>query len=247
MLVVLLDDRLFVLLILLANEFLGSEEVDDIVIVGLLHRLVDLTMGEVLVSGDIDLADLGLDFLIHADEDLDVARMIHIVLLNDMHLCVVETFLREVFLDHRLSVVLEVRRHLRALADTGFDFDILAFTFLESLVAHLADTRALGELDDEPYLGALNLLRLDLDIGEETLFPEAFDGLGDLVSRHFNLISHSQTGETDEHEVFVAIGAFHLDTGYLVCLTRHAVFDLGHIGDRHRVVLRPHTQAEYQQ
>ena len=247
MLVVLLDDRLFVLLILLANEFLGSEEVDDIVIVGLLHRLVDLAMGEVLVSGDIDLADLGLDFLIHADEDLDVARMIHIILLNHMHFGVVETFLREVFLDHRLSVVLEVRRHLRALADTGFDFDILALTFLESLVAHLADTRALGELDDEPYLGALNLLRLDLDIGEETLFPEAFDGLGDLVSRHFNLISHSQTGETDEHEVFVAIGAFHLDTGYLVCLTRHAVLNLGHIGDRHRVVLRPHTQAEYQQ
>ena len=105
----------------------------------------------------------------------------------------------------------------------------------------------MGELDDEPYLGALNLLRLDLDGREETLFPEAFDGLGDLVSRHFDLVADRQAGETDEDEVFVAIGAFHLDTGNLVCLTRHAVFDLGHIGDRHRVVLRPHTQAEYQQ
>ena len=247
MFVVLLDNRLFVLLVLLANEFLGSKEVDDIVIVGLLHRLVDLAMGEVLVTGDIDLSDLGFGLLIHSDEDFDVARMVGIVALDNMHLGVMETFLRKVFFNDRLGMVLEVRRHLRALPDTGFHLHVLAFAFLESLIAHFADTGPLLQLNNQPYLGTFDLLRFDLHIREESLFPEAFDSLGNLVSRHLNLIADRQAGETDKHEILVAIGALHLDTRDLVGLTRHTVFDLRHINGRHRVALRPQAKTEYQQ
>ena len=247
MLVILLDNRLFVLLILLANEFLGPKEVDDIVIIGFLHRLVDLAMGEVLVAGDIDLSDLGFGLFIHADEDFDVARMVGIVALDDMHFGVMETFLRKVFLDYRFRMILEVGRHLRALPDTGFHLHVLALAFLESFVAHFADTGPLLQLNNQPYLGAFDLLRFDLDGGEESLLPEAFDSLGDLVSRHFNLIADRQAGETDKHEILVAIGALHLDARDLVGLTRHTVFDLRYISGRHRVVLRPQAKTEYQQ
>ena len=247
MLVILLDNRLFVLLVLLANEFLGPEEVDDIVIVGLLHRLVDLAMGEVLVTGDIDLSDLGFGLLIHSDEDFDVARMVGIVALDNMYFGIVEAFLREVFFYYRLRMILEVGRHLRSLPETGFDFDILAFAFLESFVAHFADTGSLLQLNNQPDLGAFDLLRFDLDGGEESLLPEAFDSLGNLVSRYFNLIADRQAGETDKHEILVTIGALHFDARDLVGLTRHTVFDLRHISGRHRVVLRPQAKTEYQQ
>ena len=43
-LVVFLDDRLFVLLVFLDHELLRAEQVDDIIVVRFLHRLVDLAM-----------------------------------------------------------------------------------------------------------------------------------------------------------------------------------------------------------
>ena len=75
-LVVFLDDGSLVFLVLLGDEFLGTEEVDDVVVVGLLHRLVDLSVREGLVAGDIDLAYFGLHFLIDDDSHLDVSRVI---------------------------------------------------------------------------------------------------------------------------------------------------------------------------
>ena len=93
-LVVFLDHRQLVFLIFGGDEFLGAEEVDDIVIVRFLHCLVDLPVRERLVTGDVYLTHFGLHFLIHPHEHLHVARVIRIGLLHNVHLGVVETFLR---------------------------------------------------------------------------------------------------------------------------------------------------------
>ena len=77
--------------------------------------------------------------------------MVGIVLLDNVHFGIVVAFLCEVFFYYRFRMILEVGRHLRALAETGFHLHVLALAFLESFIAHLADTRPLGELDDEPY------------------------------------------------------------------------------------------------
>ena len=224
--VVFLDNRLFVFLVLGGNEFLGAEEVDDIVIVRFLHRLVDLTVGQRMVAGDIDLTDFRFGFLVHGDKDAHVARMVGVGFLDDVYLGVVESFVGKVFLDHRLGMILYVRGHLTALTDTGFDFYILPFTLFESFITHLADTGTLCQLDDEPDLIALDLLGFDLDIGEQTLFPETFDGFGDLCAGHLYLISHSETGEADEHKVFVTIRALYFDSRYLVSFAGESVLYL---------------------
>ena len=225
-LVIFLNHRLFVFLIFLGDELLGAEEVDDIVIVRLLHRLVDLAVRQGLITGDIDLSDLGLRFLVNSDQHPYIPRMIRIVLLNHMHLCIMKSLLRQVFLDHRLRMVLQIRCHLASLTNTGFHLHILSLAFLQSLIAHLADTRALLQRNDQPYLVTLDLLCLNLHRREQALLPETFDRLGDLVSRHLNLISHRQAGEADQHEILIAVRPFHFNPCNLVGLTRHPVLNL---------------------
>ena len=123
-------------------------------------------------------------------------------------------------------MVLQVRRHLTTLTNTCFYFHVLLLTFLQTLVAHLADTRTLLQRNNEPYLVSLDLLRFDLHGREQTLFPETLDGFGDLVTRHFYLIAYSKTGESYQHKILVAIRSLHFDVGYLVGLTRHTVLDV---------------------
>ena len=156
--IIFLDYRLFVFLILLGHEFLGAEKVHDIVIVGLFHRLVDLAVSQGVVAGDINLADLGFRLLIDSNQHLYVPGTILIVALDNMHHGVMEPLLRQIFLDHCFGVVLKVRRHLGTLTDTGFHLYILALAFLKSLIPHLADTRTLLQVDDQPYLCSLDLL-----------------------------------------------------------------------------------------
>ena len=161
-LIVFLDHRLLVFLVFFRHEFLGAEEIDDIVIVRLLHRLVDLPIGQGLVTGDIDLTHFRLGFLIDTDQHTHIARMIRIVLLDHMHFRVMKTFLGEVFLDYGLGMVLQVRRHLRALPDTGFYLDIFFLTLLDPLVTHFTDTRPLLQRNYQPDLIAFDLLGFDL-------------------------------------------------------------------------------------
>ena len=230
MFVVFLDDSDFVFLVFLSDKFLCAEEVDDVVVVGFFHRLVDLSVGECFVAGEVYFTHFGLGFLVDSQQHFDIARMVLVVLLQHIHFGIVETFLSEVFFDDSLGVVLEVRRHLRALTDTHFDFHIFFLAFLESFVAHFAHTRALLQVDDQPYLVAFDLFRTDLNRREQTLFPETFDGLGDLVAGHFDLIAYGESGEADEDKILIAVSALHLDACYLVGLTRHAVFDIRHSG-----------------
>ncbi len=91
--VILFDDGKLVLLVLFGDEFFGSEEVDDIVIIRLLHRLVDLRVGQRLVAGDINLAHFCFGLLIHVDGYLDIARVVLIVELQHLHLGIVESLL----------------------------------------------------------------------------------------------------------------------------------------------------------
>ena len=56
-LVVLFDDEFLIVFKLGSHELLRTEEVDDVVVVGLLHGAVDLGSSERLVAADEDLTD----------------------------------------------------------------------------------------------------------------------------------------------------------------------------------------------
>ena len=226
-LVVFLNDSFLILLILLGHEFLGAEEVDDVVVIGFLHRLVNLVVRQGLVAGDVDVSDLGLDLFIHIDINLHVARMVSIVVLQHVNLGVVEAFFGEILLDDRFGAVGDVRGHLAALVDTDLHFNILFLAFLEAVIDYIRDAWTLLEANLEPYLAALYLGSGNLHVGEESLFPEPTDCFGDLVTGYFNLVAYIQAGETDDDEVLIAVGTADGDTGYFVRLAREGILDIG--------------------
>ena len=219
---------MFVFLKLGGDELLRTEQVDDVVVVRLFHRLVDLRVAECLVAGDVDLADLRLGFLIDIHEHLHVTLAVRIRLLQYLYIRVVETFLGEILHHHCLGAVGEVRCHLCAFADAYLDFHILFLALLQSVVGDVAHTWALFELNLQPYLVALNLRGGDLHVGEQSLLPESADTFRYLVAGHFDLVAYCQARETDQHKVLVTRCTAYADAGYLVGLARHGVLDLRH-------------------
>ena len=180
-----------------------------------------------MVSCDIDLTDLRFLFLVHRNQHTHITRVVLVIALQDMHLRVVVTLLGEVFLNHRLGMILQVGCHLAALTQAGLDLYILFLTLLQALVTHLADTRTLLQRNHQPDLVTLDLLRTDLHLREQSLFPETLHRLRDLVTRNLDLIAYRQTGETDQHKILVTVCSFHLDPGDLVRLAVHRVLDVG--------------------
>ena len=224
-LVVFLDDRFLILLELLGDEFLGAEEIGDVVVVGLLHRTVDFQVRERLVAGDIDFADLGFLFLIDVYHHLDIAGMVFVVLLKDLDIGVHVTFLGIVFLDDGLGAVCQVWRHLCATTDADLDFQVLFVGTTDAIVFDRRDARALFERDVQPHFIALELSCLNTNVGEQPLFPETTNGFGDRVAGNLYFVAFGETGESDEHEIFVRLRSGNRDVGYLVGPALQRIFD----------------------
>ena len=140
-LVVLLDNRRLVFLVLFGHELFRAEQVRDMVIVGLLHRMVNLRMRQRLVTRDINLPDLRLHFLIDVDSHFHVAHLIAVWELQHLYFGIVETFLRKVFLDDGFRAVAQVRRHLRAFRDANFHLKVFFLTFLQTVIHHFGHAR----------------------------------------------------------------------------------------------------------
>ena len=162
MLVVFLNNGLFVFLIFGGDKLLGTEEIDDMIIIRLLHRLIDLHIGQSLITGDVYLTHFRLRLLIYTHQHANISRMVRIVTLDDLHIGIMESFLRQVFLNHRLGVVLHIGCHLTSLTNTGFHFHIFPLTFLQSFISDFADTGTLFQSNNQPDLISLYLTGFDL-------------------------------------------------------------------------------------
>ena len=78
-LVVFFNDKFFVIFELLLHKLFGTEEIDNIIIIGLLHRTVDLGMRKRLVTCDIQLPHTSLVFLIHIDRHFHISWASNII------------------------------------------------------------------------------------------------------------------------------------------------------------------------
>ena len=163
MLVVFLYYGLFVFLILGGYEFLGSEEIDNMVVIRFLHCLVDLQIRKSLVSCNINLAYFRLSFLVHSYQHTYVTRTIRIVTLNDLYICIMESLLCQIFGYHCFGVVLQIRGHLTALSKPGLHFHILFLAFLQAFELYGADTGTLFQGYNQPNLVVHYLFGFNLD------------------------------------------------------------------------------------
>ena len=55
--------------------------------------------------------------------------------------------------------------------------------------------------------------------------PVSLYGRCDVIARHGNGLSDGQTGDTDQHIVFIVLNSFYLDIGYFVFLGSAVIKD----------------------
>ena len=128
MLIVLTDEQLLIFVVKIGNKLLRAEEMADVaLLIGLLHRPLQLLLIECVVSGDIYLVDLHLFLLVHINVKNKAIRFGYIITLDDIYLGILEAFLIIITLNGNLCSVNHVRRNLVALSETQFCLQILLF------------------------------------------------------------------------------------------------------------------------
>ena len=210
--VVFVDDQLLVCFEILFYELFGAEYVDQLVfLVGLLHDALQLLGCYGFITGDGDFVYLYFLFLVDVNAHDHLVLVGDIILLRDDYVSVLETFVVKVAFDQGLGTVDDVRGYLSSLDHSDSALYIFAFRFLHAMIADLGYTRALRQVDAQPYLVALYLICRDLDIGEQTVTPVALTSLGDLVARNSDGLTYRQTGQSDEYIVFVVLDSFYFN------------------------------------
>ena len=112
-----------------------------------------MAVAEVFIAFNDDMAYLHLRFLVDVDIKDYLILASHIIALHNIYLCILETFLVEIFLCQYLGTVYHVGSDLVALHDTQFGLQVLALRFFDAAIVYLAYTGSQGEMDAEIYLG----------------------------------------------------------------------------------------------
>ena len=224
-LIILRDQVLLIVLILLGRELLGAEHLEDTgfpivkkaeLLVCLLHRLLQYVGRQFLVSLEIDPVDLCLLVLVDIDIDNHLTFIRRIILLLDINLDILKALIIEETLDNRLRTVHHVRCNLITLPQSETSLQILTLTFLNTRIMHLRYTRPLFQLYFQPDLVALDFRGQDLDIREQTMFPEPLDRSCHLITRHRNLFADRQARKANQHKIIIVLHARDFDIRDLI-------------------------------
>ena len=219
MLVILGYEQLLVLLVEVVDKLLRAEEVAQVaLLVGFLHRPLQLLLVEGAVAGDVYLIDLDLLLLVDVDVKDEAVLLGHIVALQDVDLRVLEALVVEVPLDDNLRTVYHVGGNLVSLTEVQFGLQVLLLRLLHAVIVHLRQAWTLREGDVQIGLVAHRLLDGDAHVGEEPVLPVAFHRIGYLVAGHGDYLSYREARKSYQHIVFVAVDTGDRDIGNLVAL-----------------------------
>ncbi len=208
-LVIVVDERDEVFLVEVFDELLGSEEVEESLLVGLLHGAVELAIAHDVVAMEAKLVHLDFILLVNGDVENHVIITVAVGALVDFDLDIIEAFANEIVSYVFFSSFDEERRHLRLLHYCHLVVDILHVAVTETDEIDLAEARTLFKCDLDNDMTILRgVLIVHLDVGEESVVEVTFDGLCYLVARDGDLLPLAEAREV-EQELLVHM----LDTG----------------------------------
>ena len=193
--VVLIDEVVLILLVVLDDEFLLTEEIAvETLLVGLLHRPLQLVVRQSLVAVNGDGVHLDLLLLIHIDVEDNLTRVVDIVTLKQVDVGILETLLVVVAADDDFGLVNHVGIDLISLHQADFALKVFALGFLDAVVVDLSQTGTRSKLDIQIDLIADELLGRDFDVGEQAVLPKALGGLCDFLSWNTYDLSDRESG-----------------------------------------------------
>ena len=176
------------------------------------QRTLDSPVGEFLVAVEDDFPHLHLVFLVdeHIEHHLVLAG--DIVTLLDIDLSVLIAFVVEVFLGQNLCAVYEVLRQTHALGHAELCFKVLALTLLHTVIGDFRDFRAQGQMEGEIDFRIDDAVGSDAHFREQSVFPVAFHGLGNLAARYADGLPDGESGESGDDIVLVAFYALNVQS-----------------------------------
>ena len=131
--------------------------------------------------------------------DLDVAKSLGIVEALDLYLGSIEDIGSD---KGPLSEWLE---------PTGAE--VLLLALLHPIHLKACQARPLGDMDREPHRVSLHAVGIDADIGEKPVAEVVAHRLADLLTRHGNPLTDTETGDVAHHHILVALIADHPQPG----------------------------------
>ena len=146
-LIVFFNDQFLIVFKFGSNELLGTEEVDNVIIICLLHRKIDLVIRQSLVALNVYMPHLGLDFLIYINRYFDIARVVFVIKLQYLDGSIVVSFFFQILDNHLVGAIFQVRCHLSALLNTHFHLNIFHLRFAQAVVSNIRDTWTLFQSD----------------------------------------------------------------------------------------------------
>ena len=146
-LVILVDDELLVGLIIALDELLLRENLQDVLLlIGLLHRALDLAVAQHFIAVDIDLVHLDFLMLVNIDVDDDLVLLAQVRFLDNFASRLAKALVGIVFLNDDLDAVGDIRCHLAAHLEVKALHDVLFLTALHAIVIHLRDAGLLAQV-----------------------------------------------------------------------------------------------------
>ena len=219
-----LEDILQVLLVLLFHELLSTEDLEDTApgalgevedLICLLHGTPQGVVAQHLVTDEVDGRDLRLRILIDVKDYYHIAGTGIVLEDGGAHLDVAKSLSVVESLDLDLGPVEDIGRDEGSLSKwleaTATEILLLALFYPIHLKA--CQARALRDMDREPDRVALHLVCIDADIGEESVAEVVTHRLADLLPRHGDPLSQTETGDIAHHHILVALITDHSQPG----------------------------------
>ena len=191
--VIFLDDEVQVVFVVRFHEFFLAEKVEQLsFFVGFLHYSLNLVVAQHLVAGNIDFMNLYLFVLVDVDVDNHFVFLADVRSQSDVDCYVAEALLLEKCSDDIFCSVDDVLGNLVARHQAEALFQFLFFTLFATSVVDFRDTRLLAQVEHEPRFVAVDFFNANLNFREQSLAPEAFGRIGDVIARNFHHVTDRQ-------------------------------------------------------
>ena len=188
-LVVFFNDAFLVLLVVLSHKFLSLEEAFEAFLVGLFQQSareessVELLGGKVVIARNVDFTDSHFFFLVDIDIDNDLVGQGRVVVLHNVHIGILETFLVKVSLNDDFCLIYDVGSQLVAFHDAHPFHQGIVVRLLHTIDVDLRHARAHTKGDFQIDLFVHDAVCLNLHRREKSLFPISFNRICNFIAR----------------------------------------------------------------
>ena len=154
---------------------------------------MELLGGKMLITRDVDFVDLHFFLLVNVDINNELPLLCKVIVLHDVHLSILETFLVKVSFGDDLCLVHHVGSQLIAFHNAHFLHQVIVFRLLHTIDVDLRHAWAHGKGNFQIDLSIHDTVCRNFHRREESLFPISLDCSRDFIARYGNHLANGES------------------------------------------------------